>query len=481
MGITETFTPSRLLTCAIYLSLAASKAIPEVSFSPSFEAADYRPEDVILRDIAIVGGGASGTYAAVRLQQDFHKSVVVVEKKKGLGGHTETYHVPESTDTIDVGVLAFHDLPSTRDFFARFDIPLTKLSFDLGDLTTLDFRDGRHVSVPVDQNATLDAFKRYAGHLDSFSTLTEGFVFPLPVPQDLLLPFGQFARKFNYTAIITSIWQISQGYGDILNLPTLYILKTFGPEILRSLREGFLTSLRHNNHAIYEKALESLGNMNVLLESSIVAMDRDFSDTFAHAVVSTPYGYKLLRVKEFLFTIPPQIDNLVGFDLNAEETALFSQFRSNDYCTGLLQKVPLAANSVLSNMVMKPSTFYLPRLPASYNLGPVHASSKLTNVKFCSNVTMSWQHIQGQIIAETTRVVPKSTPELVFLSSHGPFGLHVSTESIAKGFYQSLYQLQGKRRSFWTGAAWHTYDSSLLWNFTEPIIRQMQREISHGD
>jgi ribulose 1,5-bisphosphate synthetase/thiazole synthase len=37
--------------------------------------------NVIHRDVAIIGGGASGAHAAVRLREDFKKSVVVVERQ----------------------------------------------------------------------------------------------------------------------------------------------------------------------------------------------------------------------------------------------------------------------------------------------------------------------------------------------------------------------------------------------------------------
>ena len=44
----------------------------------------YAPEDVITKDVAIIGGGASGTYAAVRLREDLDVSVVVIEQENRL-------------------------------------------------------------------------------------------------------------------------------------------------------------------------------------------------------------------------------------------------------------------------------------------------------------------------------------------------------------------------------------------------------------
>jgi ribulose 1,5-bisphosphate synthetase/thiazole synthase len=35
-------------------------------------------------DVAIIGGGATGAYAAVRLREDYGKSVLVIEKENKL-------------------------------------------------------------------------------------------------------------------------------------------------------------------------------------------------------------------------------------------------------------------------------------------------------------------------------------------------------------------------------------------------------------
>ena len=40
--------------------------------------------DVLVKDVVIIGGGASGAYAGVRLRDDFGKSVTIVEMQDRL-------------------------------------------------------------------------------------------------------------------------------------------------------------------------------------------------------------------------------------------------------------------------------------------------------------------------------------------------------------------------------------------------------------
>ncbi|KAJ5584787.1 uncharacterized protein N7459_004587 [Penicillium hispanicum] len=448
--------------------------------SPNKEA-DYAPENIIVRDVAIIGGGASGTYAAIRLQQDYNKSVLVVEQKDVLGGHTEAYHDPESGSTIDIGVIVYLDLPLVRNFFARFDIPLTTMFFNSQVIKEVDFRTGLPVSLPPTFDDTAAAFARYADQLARYPTLTEGYVFPDPIPDDLLLPFLHFVQKYNLTAILPSAWSYAQGYGDILNLPTVHVLKVCGPQILRPLSAGFLTTARWNNHEIYEKSLALLGNgTNVLLGSSIVAMRRDGCANYVDFLVRTPNTHTLVRARQVLFTIPPQLEGRSRFDLDRREMALFSKFQNFEYYTGLLRNVPITDNTTLINMAMDPLNFYLPTLPTTYFLGRTYKRSNLINVKFGSDGTLTLDQIQRQIIAETTRAVPGAKPEFVTFRNHSPFALRVSADEIKSGFYARLNQLQGRRRTWWTGAAWHAQDSGLLWNFTEGILAQMQRASDTG-
>jgi ribulose 1,5-bisphosphate synthetase/thiazole synthase len=58
----------------IALATATSATIDESKFSAA---------DTIVRDVVILGGGASGSYAAIRLK-DFGKTVVVIEEQNHL-------------------------------------------------------------------------------------------------------------------------------------------------------------------------------------------------------------------------------------------------------------------------------------------------------------------------------------------------------------------------------------------------------------
>lgn len=59
-----------------------------ISLQPSFVAGILIPNNattrIIERDVVIIGGGASGSHAAVRLREDFGKSIVIVEKQDNL-------------------------------------------------------------------------------------------------------------------------------------------------------------------------------------------------------------------------------------------------------------------------------------------------------------------------------------------------------------------------------------------------------------
>lgn len=58
--------------------------LPRLSGSSTIDESSFLPEDIITKDVAIIGGGASGTYAAVRLREDLNTSITVIEEQDHL-------------------------------------------------------------------------------------------------------------------------------------------------------------------------------------------------------------------------------------------------------------------------------------------------------------------------------------------------------------------------------------------------------------
>ena len=460
-----------LLTIVGAAGVGVASALPD-SYG-KINAAEYAAADIITRDVCVIGGGSSGTYAAIRLGE-MGKSIVVVEQEDRLGGHTQTYTDPATQVKVDYGVVVWHDLDIVKNYFASFDIPLTKTNFDSQGVEPryVDFRTGKLVTGYSPANAT-DALTAYGAQIAQYPYLEEGYYLPDPVPADLLLPFGDFVKKYALDAAVEVIFSYNQGIGDMLRQPTIYVVKLFGLDLLRQLQVGFLTTARHDNSELYEKARTKLG-ADALLSSRILAVDRDDAK-YAKILVQTPSGCKLIQAKKIVLAIPPKLENLVHFDLDQTERSLFGQFHNAGYYTGLLRNSGIPDNISVSNI--DPNTPYnLPPLPGVYSFYPTGIPG-LQNVKYGSSAPLPDQQVKADIIATVERLrtagIPTTIPDFAVFSAHVPFELTVSADAIKDGFYKHLYALQGHHRTYYTGAAFHVHDSSLLWRFTEALLPQI--------
>ena len=237
------------------VSLVSLSTLVAAISVPSLDAASYSPSFIVTRDVCVIGGGSSGTYAAIGLR-DRGKSVAIVEAQSVLGGHTNTYTDPATNETIDYGVVVFENTSVVTSYFGRFNIPLTTES-NAGDPSLkeyyVDLTSGAKVSSYVPADPTT-AFGAYAAQLAKYPFLnTPGWHLPNPVPADLLIPFGDFVKKYSLDGAVFTINEYAQGFGDLLSIPTVYVLKYFGQSVLQGAETGFLTTARHDNSELYEK------------------------------------------------------------------------------------------------------------------------------------------------------------------------------------------------------------------------------------
>jgi hypothetical protein len=415
--------------------------------------------------------------------------VVVVEKKARIGGHTETYIEPSTGIPIDMGVLLFHDTQIVRQYFQRLDVPLTKMGSDTDPNApatrqeSYDVRTGKKV-IPYNptQNETAAAFAAYAEHLLKYPDLERGMFLPDPVPEDLIIPFGQFVKKYNMEAVLPTMFLYNPGVGDILTMPTVEQMRLFGVSLIQQLSTGVLTTAHHNNSELYTRASAELLSADSLFLSSEVqqASRSDGSSRPIKLIVRTPSGMKLIRAKRLLITIPPKVDILQPFDLTRVEREIFSKFINAGYYTSIVNNTGLPDDLAISNM--RPDTPYnFPRLPSVYTIGNTAVPGlhlayygtprspktyPLPDETVKSNIVQAIKNLQQA----NPDKFNSTDPQFVEYSSHAPFYLQARPEDIQKGFYARLYALQGERNTFWTGAAWRAQDSSVTWRYTEEEV-----------
>ncbi|RPB20179.1 putative FAD dependent oxidoreductase [Terfezia boudieri ATCC MYA-4762] len=464
----------------LLLQLACSTALVPRD-NPSHNLAQH--SNTITRDVAIIGGGSTGTFAAIKLLDQGH-TVVVVEAKDRLGGHTETYHDPLTGTPIEMGVVVFHDLDIVKDYFARFNIALTKVDLFSSNTTYVNLATGQLAKgyVPPTPQALGAAIQNYAALLDRYSYIEGGFNLPYPVPQELVIPFGEFVEKHSLQALVQSVFMISQGLGDILNVPTIYVLQNFGLDVIRF---AFLAT--GDNSQIYEKATAELAEKkSVLLNSYVLSADRNKRDQDGYLSVTVKTGksphHTVIRAKQILITIPPTMEKLAPFNLDTTEKSIFGKFKWVAYITGILKNVGIPLGTNLNN-VNPANSYSLPKLPAPYGFFDTGVSG-LTHVKYVSTSFINEKAAKKDILDALSRLKDneviacvKEGPEFVAYSDHSPFEMKVDRADIEGGFYERMYGLQGKRGTWWTGAAWLTQDSTLLWRFTEGVLARLVKEL----
>jgi hypothetical protein len=454
----------------------------------SAPATSHQPTVTV--DALIIGGGSAGTYTAIRLQQ-LGKSVFVIEKEDVLGGHTNTFHVPGTNTTFDYGTIIFDNSSVVNDYFADLGVALGPLG-GFGSPTKYAKLNGGDATgtttVPSSvswSNATAVglALEGYLAQNAKYAPfLTNGYELPDPVPEELLLPWGTFAQKHGIEAFDFSLFTFNQGSGNLLAQPTLYVLKYFAlfdVQTLAGLGPGFLTTAAHNNHALYEAALARLqagfNGSAVALHSKVTCIERSKSSVFVS--VSTPGGAMTVRAKQLVIAIPPTLPNLVslGMDLAANERAIFGQFNNSYYWD-----MVIAGSGVPDNVSVAAVDFDapdgIPAQPGLYGIGAVGLPG-LHTAYFGSSHYLSDAQVKAATVAALGRLVRANgwdnetfAPDFVGFNNHAPFLLTVPVEAVRKGFYRHLNALQGVMSTWWTGAAWQTQDSSLIWNFTETVV-----------
>ncbi|EED15850.1 conserved hypothetical protein [Talaromyces stipitatus ATCC 10500] len=451
----------RVLCMSLFTGLVSSQ-------STSFDPCAYAPEDVLVRDVIVIGGGASGTYGAIALK-DMGRSVAVVEKNPHFGGHVNTYTDPETGLALDFGVQGYGNDSITRAFFSRFDIPLIPLSEGDGQIT-VDFGTGENVTTLV-AGSSMVTYSEQTNMYYPEPAL--GLHLPQPVPEDLLLPFRDFVTKYSIQNASYTIWRYTSPGKNLLDQLTLYVILGCNAASTPLLGGQGSDVMTRNNSELFGKAEEEVGS-NALLSSQVIAAIR--SNDSVSLVVQTPTTKKLILASQILFSAPIVLDNLNTFDLDTTEYALFSQVYYSCWYTAVVTDTGLQPGYVYENAASD-TLYNIPIEPYTFRIGITRVSTIYT-AYYGSMEDLPESEVKARI-AENIQIISgnSSIPRFLDFASHVPFKQQVPATAVVNGFYNQLNNLQGYRGMHYTGNALDASGSSSLFNFTLHLLPNINQGI----
>lgn len=447
------------------------------------EASDSNTQ-VLNVDVAVVGGGAAGTYAAVRLREDLNTSVVLIEPKSHLGGSVSTYLVPETNTTLEFGVQTYLRYGPAEDFFTRFGIAVQPFTSRRLNPVMIDIETGEELKdyIAPSINATNEAFARWLALVSKYEAILEpgywNFPQPKDIPSDLLTPFEEFSKIHQLDAAVPRIMTISGiGTGGIGTLLTFHIMQAFGPSITRNMLSSQFFIPSGSNSLIYSRALTLLGP-SALLSSTILSVKR-----YPHTstlLIQQGSKHTTIHAKRILYTAPPSLPNLAPFHLAPQEQEIFAQLPVGGEFIGVARIPCLKENSTytyIPSSAVPDKHLKLKDYPFTLRFdstGP--AGLSLFRVLFSAEFTLSVERFKT-IVAESLEklneagsVQDKCTVEFKAVSDHTRPQWEMSREQMERGFVQRLIGMQGRGGMWWAGYVWGAPYSSVIWANVDVVL-----------
>jgi hypothetical protein len=430
--------------------------------------------------VAIVGGGAAGTYAAVRLA-DLGNTTIVIEKNAYLGGATYTYTDNGTGMPVNLGVQFLQDTPKVRNYVEKLGVYLfPAILSSNATRISVDFQTGK--AVPEHQfpspSAVMAGMRAYAQvYTTRFPYLNYGYYLTDPVPHDLLGTFGDFLNKYNLSTIAPII--------DLFNQPdsaardtALYPIAFTNLDFVHAFGKGLVTT--RDMGLLYRNAKRYLNkneNTMLLFDGKIASVQRGSDEV--HLTLETPHGIKKICAKKLLMTGAPLLKNLQGWDLSATEKDLFSKFRSRGHYCGVFRNPGLDPSIQFVNVATSNGSMGVGDLPGPFQFYPAPMIPGAFFMCYGTKRHMSAERakklFEGQLgRMRDNKIIGQGETEWLVWHDFSPNGLRVTPENIREGFYRKLYALQGQRLTWWSGAAWTSQDSASVWQFTNGVLDSMK-------
>lgn len=375
----------------------------------------------------------------------------------------------------------------------------------------MDFATGTlltNYSSPAATDRT-EALRRYLSVCEKYLPVMEpgwwNFPSPSPetggIPEDLLLPFGEFVSRYNLTSALPQILGTTGlGINNVLETQTMWVMRSFNTHMTRSIlgdssTSGFGPASRRNQD-LYDNIYRLLGPDDVHLSSTVARTPQRTRSGVVLKVKNHNTGeITEVKAKRLLFTIPPTEENLYPFDPDYVESNIFKKWKYSTSFVGIVSHPSLPRDTALVNTpVAADNNNWALSVPAppfvgrfdNYNsseyfriivggpdfLFPAGASGLAKAKKVATD---SFDNLVSSGVLKQTK--PPQTLKFHMFEPHGRMNAYVEREELEAGFVDKLNGLQGRRGTWYNGAAWTVHVSTNLWVFSETLLPRLVEDL----
>jgi len=377
---------------------------------------------------------------------------------------------------------------NTFDFPKRMNVSTSgSMEFTTLDYKYIDFRSGLPVTNYTAPGPTdmYPALQRYLDVLLQYEDmLLPGFFnFPKPesIPEDLLMSFSDFVKKYDLGAAVPQIWDsTAQGLGDTMDVPTLFVMQASGIPMVRALLGLGAAAVPASGrlYDLFESIATFLGN-DILYSSTVISSTRT-NRGVSLKVAGADGKLTCIEAKRLLIAFEPTMENLQPFRPDDTERQVFSKFGYTTVYAGLLKHPSLEIGVAYSNRLPEtgPSNYTIFPLPSQVGrfdyIGGTNNIFQFTAVGTKDDTPESMQQLISQTINTLTEAgtIAASEGALTFpaFANHGKMHPRVTADDLRAGFIQKQLALQGRHSTWYTGAAFSAGFSTVLWEYNNVLL-----------
>ncbi|KAF4334937.1 FAD NAD(P)-binding domain protein [Fusarium beomiforme] len=409
--------------------------------------------------ICIVGAGVSGLTAAKALEDKGHKTVIF-EKRDTVGGKCQSHY--EDGQYFPLGAVLFTESPSYAETFKV--VSSSGVGFDKFDPAfayDYDPKTGAAALTQPPSPATVQALQeelaRYAGVWQTeFAPIGNG------VPKAFTVPAKEWllSNKFPIIATVINRGAGNYGYGDYTEIPALYFLQFFAPDIIASFI-GTIQPYKTDFFEVFKRISKTIKGP-IHLGSKIEHINRGRRPSIQYCSTNGKHT-KTQLCSDIIIAFPPTYKALKesGLVLSAAERTLFAQVGVNGYFSSAVRMNKLGDNLTISQELPNPLDPFKPEGQPVY-LTPLHPESNIVSVYSADDpahpsAARVKKHLIGDLSkinkdlanvhATSTKVV---AADIRAFSGQIDYFPHLESEALADGWYKKFNDLQGKDHTYFT-------------------------------